>query len=142
MLWLEEPGYKTCRQRGGLPAKRNNGKSVVKTAMQCIFRFSCLSQENNLAKKCTFFVAFFKYIFISLEKWNKMDSCRILFVCCQDATMSEIESRLYDQFNITVRDVKVLLADSGECFPNSRRIFHHPFTSKTSQDNQQFCCVI
>lgn len=28
--------------------------------------------------------------------------------------MSEIESRLYDQFNISVKDVKVLLADSGE----------------------------
>ena len=71
-----------------------------------------------------------------------MDNCRILFVCCQDATMSEIESRLYDQFNITVRDVKVLLADSGECFPYSRRIFHCPFTPKTSQHNQRFCCVL
>ena len=36
--------------------------------------------------------------------------------------MSEIESRLYDQFNITVRDVKVLLADSGEYFPYSQKI--------------------
>ena len=35
--------------------------------------------------------------------------------------MSEIESRLYDQFNITVRDVKVLLADSGEYFPSSQK---------------------
>ncbi|KAK7492082.1 hypothetical protein BaRGS_00016746 [Batillaria attramentaria] len=35
-------------------------------------------------------------------------------VSLEDATMSEIESRLYDQFNITVKDVKVLLADSGD----------------------------
>ncbi|XP_048240040.1 vacuolar protein sorting-associated protein 13A-like isoform X2 [Haliotis rufescens] len=35
-------------------------------------------------------------------------------VSLEDATMSEIESRLYDQFNITVSDVKVLLADSGD----------------------------
>lgn len=28
--------------------------------------------------------------------------------------MSEIESRLYDQFSIRISDVKVLLADSGE----------------------------
>ena len=27
--------------------------------------------------------------------------------------MSEIESRLYDKFNVTVTEVKVLLADSG-----------------------------
>lgn len=32
----------------------------------------------------------------------------------QDLTMSEIESRLYDKFNITVTDVKALLADSGK----------------------------
>ncbi|KAH9494642.1 hypothetical protein Btru_020362 [Bulinus truncatus] len=31
-----------------------------------------------------------------------------------DATMSEIESRLYDQFNIKISDVKVLLADSAD----------------------------
>ena len=33
--------------------------------------------------------------------------------------MSEIESRLYDQFNLKVSEVKVLLADSGKqkrCF--------------------------
>ncbi|XP_025099873.1 vacuolar protein sorting-associated protein 13A-like isoform X2 [Pomacea canaliculata] len=35
-------------------------------------------------------------------------------VSLEDATMSEIESRLYDQFNISVKDVKVLLADSGD----------------------------
>ena len=28
--------------------------------------------------------------------------------------MSEIESRLYDQFNLKISEVKVLLADSGE----------------------------
>ena len=28
--------------------------------------------------------------------------------------MSEIESRLYDQFTIKISDVKILLADSGE----------------------------
>ncbi|XP_064629495.1 intermembrane lipid transfer protein VPS13A-like isoform X5 [Lineus longissimus] len=32
----------------------------------------------------------------------------------ENATMTEIESRLYDKLNITVTDVKVLLADSGE----------------------------
>ncbi|XP_012945076.2 vacuolar protein sorting-associated protein 13A, partial [Aplysia californica] len=35
-------------------------------------------------------------------------------VSLEDATMSEIESRLYDQFNIKISDVKVLLADSGD----------------------------
>ncbi|KAK6170959.1 hypothetical protein SNE40_019236 [Patella caerulea] len=35
-------------------------------------------------------------------------------VSLEDATMSEIESRLYDQFNVNVTDVKVLLADSGD----------------------------
>eukprot|EP00106_Octopus_bimaculoides_P016057 XP_014783499.1 PREDICTED: vacuolar protein sorting-associated protein 13A-like isoform X4 [Octopus bimaculoides] len=33
---------------------------------------------------------------------------------CQDATMSEIESRLYDQFTIKINEVKILLADSGD----------------------------
>ena len=33
----------------------------------------------------------------------------------QNCTMSEIESRLYDKFNITVTDVKALLADSSKC---------------------------
>ncbi len=28
--------------------------------------------------------------------------------------MSEVESRLYDKFNITVTDIKVLLTDSGD----------------------------
>ena len=28
--------------------------------------------------------------------------------------MSEIESRLYDKFNITISEVKALLADSGD----------------------------
>ena len=28
--------------------------------------------------------------------------------------MSEIESRLYDKFNINITEVKVLLADSGK----------------------------
>ena len=28
--------------------------------------------------------------------------------------MSEIESRLYDKFNINITDVKALLADSGK----------------------------
>ncbi|CAH1799949.1 unnamed protein product [Owenia fusiformis] len=32
----------------------------------------------------------------------------------EDATFSEIETRLYDKFNITVTDVKALLADSGD----------------------------
>ena len=27
--------------------------------------------------------------------------------------MSEVESRLYDKFNITITDIKALLADSG-----------------------------
>jgi vacuolar protein sorting-associated protein 13A/C len=31
-----------------------------------------------------------------------------------ECTMSEIETRLYDKFNITITEVKVLLADSGE----------------------------
>ncbi|KAH9508957.1 hypothetical protein Btru_048396 [Bulinus truncatus] len=35
-------------------------------------------------------------------------------VSLEDATMSEIESRLYDQFNIKISDVKVLLADSAD----------------------------
>ena len=30
--------------------------------------------------------------------------------------MSEIESRLYDKFNINITDVKVLLADSGRMY--------------------------
>ena len=28
--------------------------------------------------------------------------------------MSEIESRLYDKFNITISEIKILLADSGK----------------------------
>ncbi|GFR60476.1 vacuolar protein sorting-associated protein 13A-like, partial [Elysia marginata] len=35
-------------------------------------------------------------------------------VSLEDATMSEIESRLYDQFNVKISEVKVLLADSGD----------------------------
>ncbi|XP_055887721.1 intermembrane lipid transfer protein VPS13A-like isoform X3 [Biomphalaria glabrata] len=35
-------------------------------------------------------------------------------VSLEDATMSEIESRLYDQFNMKISDVKVLLADSAD----------------------------
>ncbi|BFZ09736.1 hypothetical protein BsWGS_12775 [Bradybaena similaris] len=35
-------------------------------------------------------------------------------VSLEDATMSEIESRLYDQFSIKISEVKVLLADSAD----------------------------
>lgn len=42
------------------------------------------------------------------EKWLK------------DATMSEIESRLYDQFTIKISDVKILLADSGDDWHTSQ----------------------
>ena len=37
-----------------------------------------------------------------------------IIILFQECTMSEIESRLYDKFNITVSEVKVLLADSGK----------------------------
>ncbi|KAL3882618.1 hypothetical protein ACJMK2_028943 [Sinanodonta woodiana] len=35
-------------------------------------------------------------------------------VSLEDITMSEIGARLYDQFNVSITDVKVLLADSGD----------------------------
>lgn len=31
----------------------------------------------------------------------------------EDLALSEVEQRLYDRYNITISDVKVLLADSG-----------------------------
>ena len=37
-----------------------------------------------------------------------------LYICVQDASVSEVEARLYDKYNVTIRDVKVLLADSGD----------------------------
>ena len=42
-----------------------------------------------------------------------------LSVLLQECTLSEIESRLYDKFNITITEVKALLADSGS--------YHHMF---------------
>ena len=37
-----------------------------------------------------------------------------LNISLEECTLSDIQARLYDKFNITVTDVKALLADSGE----------------------------
>ena len=46
----------------------------------------------------------------------------IKFLCdiCQNATLTELQSRLYDKFLVKVTDVKVLIADSGRFIIFSR----------------------
>ncbi len=63
--------------------------------------------------------------------------------------MSEVESRLYDKFNITVTDIKALLADSGalhsSLFPSSwmlrvqSRDFHHLILFLKGTERSRLC---